>query len=209
MTEPGPDPFVVLGLDRSATLADVRAARRRLAFDRHPDRGGDPDEMRALNAAFDAAVGHLTGRRPLPNVTGSDGATTTRVPDPEPAPTSGTRPRPATSGRIQRNGRWLGRVQQDVPSFVIDALPAVAFEALLIVTSWIGEVLVDDPPYLLEVHLYEPSPCWCRLDIVPDAGASTVSLTVAAVGGDPAPLLDDVRDVWVQHLNQPGAFADL
>ncbi len=101
----------------------------------------------------------------------------------------------------------MGRVQQDVPSFVIDALPAVAFEALLVVTSWIGEVLVDDPPYVLEVHLREPSPCWCRLDLVPDAGASTVSLTVAAVGGDPAPLLDDVRDVWVRELNQPGAFA--
>ena len=100
----------------------------------------------------------------------------------------------------------MGPVQQDVPSFVIDALPAVAFEALLVVTSLIGEVLVDDPPYVLEVHLREPSPCWCRLDLVPDAGASTVNLTVAPVGGEPAPLLDDVRDVWVRELNQPGAF---
>lgn len=103
----------------------------------------------------------------------------------------------------------MGRVQHDVPSFVIDALPAVAFEALLIVTSWIGEVLVEDPPYLLEVHLLEPSPCWCRLDIVADAGASTVSLTIAAVGESAPPLVDDVRDVWVHHLNQPGAFTDL
>lgn len=98
-------------------------------------------------------------------------------------------------------------MQQDVPSFVIDALPAEAFEALLVVTSWIGEVLVDDPPYVLEVHLREPAECWCRLDLVPDAGASTVSLTVAAIDGSPAPLLDDVRDVWVQQLNLPGAFS--
>ncbi len=89
---------------------------------------------------------------------------------------------------------------------MIDELPVAAFEALLIVTSWIGEVLVDDPPYVLEVHLHEPGECWCRLDLVPDAGASTVSLTVAAVGDDPAPLLDDVRDTWVHHLNQPGVF---
>ena len=70
-----------------------------------------------------------------------------------------------------------------MPSFVIDALPAEAFEALLVVTSWIGEVLVDEPPYLLEVHLHDPAPCWCRLELVPDAGSSTVSLTVAGRRG--------------------------
>lgn len=186
------DPFEVLGLGNDATLADVRAARRRLAFDRHPDRGGSDEEMRDLNAAFDAAVGHLTGRRPLP-------ATTSTAAQP-------TKPA-APSTRSTRPSRWVGRAQQDVPSFVIDALPVEAFEALLIVSSWIGEVLVDDPPYLLEVHLIEPSPCWCRLDLVPDAGASTISLTVAQIGDSPAPLLDDVRDTWVANLNKPGAFS--
>jgi hypothetical protein len=183
------DPFAALGLGQDATLDDVRAARRRLAFERHPDRGGSAEAMRDLNVAFDAAVAHLTGRRPI---------------DPQPVPpeppatrTASPAPRP----------KWVGRLQQDVPSFVIDALPAEAFEALLVVTSWIGEVLVDDPPYVLEVHLYEPVECWCRLDLVPDAGASTVSLTVAGVGNTPAPLLDDVRDLWVQQLNLPGAFA--
>ena len=39
-----------------------------------------------------------------------------------------------------------GRVDHDVASFVIEALPVVAFEALLVVTSWIGEVVVDEPP---------------------------------------------------------------
>ena len=192
------DPFEVLGLDRGATLADVRAARRRLAFDLHPDRGGSADGMRDVNAAFDAAVGHLTGRRPLPQPTVADARPPSAPSRPEPA-----RPQPR---RRPTHSGWMGPVQQDVPSFVIDALPAVAFEALLVVTSWIGEVLVDDPPNVLEVHLREPSPCWCRLDLVPDAGASTVNLTVAPVGGEPAPLLDDVRDVWVRELNQPGAF---
>ena len=152
--------------------------------------------MRDLNEAFDAAIGHLTGRRPLFVV---DAPTRS---DERPSPPQSPPGRPY---RV-RGPRWIGRAQQDVPSFVIDALPAEAYEALLIVTSWIGEVLVDDPPYVLEVHLLEPSPCWCRLDLVPDAGASTVSLTVAQVGDDPAPLVDEVRDVWVANLNKPGAF---
>ena len=92
-------------------------------------------------------------------------------------------------------------MQYDAPSFTIDTLPAEAFEALLVVTSWMGEVLVDDPPSLLEVHLTDPAPCWCRLDLVPDAGGSTVTLTVASIGGDPAPDVEDVRDLWVANLN--------
>ena len=96
----------------------------------------------------------------------------------------------------------LRGVQHDAPSFTIDCLPVEAFEALLIVTSWMGEVLVDDPPYVLEVHLTEPGPCWCRLDLVPDAGGSTVTLTVASVGSEPAPDVEDVRDAWVANLNR-------
>jgi hypothetical protein len=187
------DPFTVLGIARDASLADAREARRRLAFSRHPDRGGNADEMRELNAAFDAVVGHLTGRRPLD-------APVEQAP-PRPAPTSSGPAQPAAPQQ-----RWTGPVQHDDPSFVIGALPAEAFEALLVVTSWIGEVLVDDPPYLLEVHLFEPVECWCRLELLPEAGASTVILTVAAVGSTAAPLVEDVRDVWVHNLNLPGAF---
>ncbi len=191
----GRDPFSVLGVSRDASLVEVRTARRRLAFDLHPDRGGSADGMRDLNAAFDAVVGHVTGRRLIADA----------EPASPPAPTiaAPTRNRGAAGPR-----RYRGQVQQDVPSFVIDALPAEAFEALLIVTSWIGEVLVDEPPYALEVRLFEPAECWCRLDLVPDAGASTVSLTVAQIDDRPAPLLDDVRDVWVRQLNQPGAFLE-
>ena len=93
-------------------------------------------------------------------------------------------------------------VQRDEPSFTIDTLPAEAFEALLIVTSWMGEVLVDDPPYVLEVHLTDPSPCWCRLDLLPDAGGSTVTLTVASIDNLPAPDVEAVRDLWVANLNR-------
>jgi hypothetical protein len=114
-------------------------------------------------------------------------------------------PPTSSSTRTVRFDRRAARhVQHDAPSFTIDVLPVEAYEALLVVTSWMGEVLVDDPPYVLEVFLHDPSPCWCRLDLVPDAGATTVSLIVAALEGDPAPDIDDVRDVWVANLNRLG-----
>lgn len=177
------DPFAVLGLTRTASLAEVRDARRRLARSLHPDVGGDGARMQQVNVAFEAAVAHLTGRRPLPD---------------EPA-----RRRPRPTRRPPNPHRHSG-ARRDVPSFTIDALPAEAFEALLVVTSWLGEVLVDDPPYLLEVHLTEPAPCWCRLDLVPDAGGSTVSLTVVGVDGAATPDPEEVRDVWVANLNRLG-----
>jgi hypothetical protein len=40
------------------------------------------------------------------------------------------------------------------------------------------------------------------LDLVPDAGASTVTLTVASVGDEPAPDVEAVRDTWVANLNR-------
>jgi hypothetical protein len=185
------DPFAVLGLTSSATLAEVREARRRLAFELHPDHGGDVGAMQRLNAAFDACVGHLTHRRPLPDVEA-------------PAQPAAGRPTPARHSARQRPAPRRRHVEQDAPSFTVDALPAEAFEALLVVASWIGEVVDDDPPYMLECLLGEPAPCWCRLDLLPDAGGSTVSLIVASGDGDAtAPVSAElVRDVWVGHLNQ-------
>jgi curved DNA-binding protein CbpA len=59
------DPFGVLGLERSADLADdeVRAAWRRLAAATHPDRadGGDPAAFAAA-AAADTVLRTRTGR---------------------------------------------------------------------------------------------------------------------------------------------------
>ena len=92
----------------------------------------------------------------------------------------------------------------DVASFTIEALPAEAFEALLVVSTWIGEVLVDEPPYQLDVVLEDPYACWCRLDLLPDAGATTVSLTVAGIALTAPPDIDEVRDLWVANLNQLG-----
>lgn len=208
MTPPADDPFVVLGLTRAASLDDVRAARRRLAFELHPDRGGDQAAMQSVNVAFEACVAHLTGRRVLPDPASPSAAGATG------APMAGAPPPPSRARREPPPVRWgdrrrRPRIEYDAPSFTVDALPAETFEALLVVAGWIGEVLDDDPPYLLECHLHEPRPCWCRLDVVPDAGGSTVSITVATPAGEDLgsadlTFVEQVRDVWVEQLNRLG-----
>jgi hypothetical protein len=94
-----------------------------------------------------------------------------------------------------------------VASFVVEALPVVAYDALLVATSWLGEVVDDDAPYRLETHLAPPNSCWCLLELVPDAGASTVSLTVGPVDVPGAamssiPDVESIRDLWITNLNR-------
>ena len=173
----------LLGLADDACVDDVRTARRLLAKHRHPDvNGGDDEAMRRLNEAADVVLAELDA-----------GASDDIAADPSPR-----------SEPPRRRPPSAGRVESDVCSFVIEALPVVAFEALLVVTSWIGEVVVDEPPYQLDVVLLDPLRCWCRLDLVRDAGASTVSLTIAALPDEVLPDIDDVRDLWVASLNRLG-----
>ena len=101
-----------------------------------------------------------------------------------------TAPKPPTGARY------------DHPSFTVEALPAVTFEGLTLVAGRLGELIDDEPPYVLDVALAEPIRGWCRLEIVPDAGASTVSVAVAGEAGWPVPDLDRVRDAWIDGLNQ-------
>ena len=149
--------------------------------------------MQRVNAAFDACVGHVTGRRPLPSAAGDEAAATTAA-EASPPPGPDVRPR-----HVHVRG-----IEIDAPSFTIDALPAEAFEALLVVAASIGDVVDDDPPYVLECLLTVPGRCWCRLELVPDAGSSTVSITVGGIDGCAHPPAEDVRDVWVEELNRLG-----
>lgn len=92
-------------------------------------------------------------------------------------------------------------------SFTIEVLPVDAHEVLCVAASWIGEIVDDDPPYLLDVDMHDPLRAWCRLELVPDAGATTVSLAVSATyGADgllaPTPHVDEIRDVWVDVINR-------
>jgi hypothetical protein len=180
------DPYVVLGVAPGITEDELRVVRRRLAQDLHPDHaGGTTEAMRRINLAFDAVLADVT--RPAPAVAPGP-------PGPAPAP-------PDVVAPVPRPG---GRLAHDVASFTIEALPVEAFEALLVVATWIGEVVNDEPPYQLDVSLGEPFDCFCRLDLVPDAGASTVALTLASLDGRPVPDLDAVRDAWVANLNTLG-----
>lgn len=173
------DPLAALGLGPAASAEDIQSARRRLAKSHHPDRGGDPARMRAINEAADAALSALDRRAPE---------------RPESRPHERTAPpRGSTADAMA--------IARDVPSFTVEALPVETFEAMLVVASWLGEVLDDDPPYRLDTYLYEPFDCWCRLEVVPDAGASTVSLAVAGLDGSPTPDVLAVRDAWVANLN--------
>jgi len=179
------DPFELLGIDPASTADDVHRARRRLAKRAHPDHGGDAAGMQAINVAADAALIALSS--PAPPAADDSRTDHPRTDDPRPDEAA--------------PGRWP-LVAADSPSFTVEALPMETFEAVLIVANWMGEVLVDDPPYVLESHLSEPFDCWCRLDIVPDAGASSVSIAVATVDGRTLPDLDVVRDAWVANLNR-------
>ena len=157
-----PIPFAVLGVSPDATLDEVRSARRKLAAAvpsrprwRRRQDGRDQRRLRRRRSPVAASCGQPAPPAPEPTVAPPHRRVATRA-----------------CSTMHRRSRST-------------TLPVDAFEALLIVTSWMGEVLVDDPPYVLEVHLTEPGPCWCRLDLVPDAGGSTVTLTVASIDGSP------------------------
>ncbi len=127
-----PDARRLLGVGDDADADDVRAARRRLAKAIHPDvQGGNADAMRALNEAADFVLDQIASA----------------------STTADVRPQPATPPPSRRRPVSGARLDHDVASFVIESLPVEAFEALLIVTSWIGEVVVDEPPYQLDVLL--------------------------------------------------------
>jgi len=176
------DAFSELGLGPDADEAQVNDARRRLAREHHPDLGGDAIRMKAINEAAAIALRSIEARLP--------------------ALTDELQRDPSSSKLIED---WNGQTR-DIASFIVEALPAEAFEGLLIATASMGELIDDDPPYRLEATLDEPIRCWCRLDVVPDAGASTVSLAVGLVGNQGVvadlPNVEQVRDAWVDTLNE-------
>jgi hypothetical protein len=170
--------YQLLGVTRSSTVSEIVAARRVLAREFHPDRGGDPQHMALINLAFDAIIASL-GEESFEQTT----STTT---------TQGSQVDIATSDSGSR-------FSVDRPSFTINALPVVAYEVLLLAARVLGDISSDEPPYLLEVQLEDPPMTWCRLEIVPDAGSSTISFVI-----DKEIDAQQIRDLWVTTINEIG-----
>ena len=172
--------YELLGVTRASTVSEIVAARRVLAREFHPDRGGDPQHMALINLAFDAIiVSH-----------GEQFA--------EPLSTTKSQPSvPEPPARVV-----VTKFSVDRPSFTINALPVVAYEVLLLAAQVLGDVSSDEPPYLLEVQLEDPPMTWCQLEIVPDAGSSSVSFVL-----DKKTDTQEIRDLWVKTINEIG-FSD-
>lgn len=48
------NPFTILGVSMDATEEQTRAAYRKKATEHHPDKGGTPEQMAKVNAAWEA-----------------------------------------------------------------------------------------------------------------------------------------------------------
>ena len=191
--------FALLGLDPHVDATTLRRVWRSLCARHHPDVGGDDATMARLNEAY-ARCRHEIERRD----------TTVSSPPPRVATSDPTRSAQTPQRPVRGRDRSLGisHVEHEIASFVIEALPVVAYEAVVVAGSWLGTLVDDDPPYLVEFVLDDPHPCWCRLELVPDAGSTTVSVTVSDDGartpedpGTGSELLYRVRDRWVTVLN--------
>jgi hypothetical protein len=165
------DPFLLLAVDRTATPQEIRRAWRDKARTAHPDTGGSDSAMQELNEALQDAL-KIAGV--------SKGAKTVSP--------------------------VLVRRERDVSSFTVDALPAECFEALLVVAGICGAISHDEAPYQLEFSLHDAEVegflhGWCRCDLVPEAGATTVSLLVGTEETSTGVSVEEVRDYLVANLN--------
>lgn len=53
MSDTPPDPYKVIGVARDADAAEIKKKYRKLARELHPDRGGDPEKLKTVNAAHE------------------------------------------------------------------------------------------------------------------------------------------------------------
>lgn len=92
--------YKLFGLTQSASISEIIQARRFLALEFHPDRGGSDEHMALVNLAFDEIMNWHRQQQPQPVQ-----VLIPKVPS---------------------------AIEVDRPSFVINALPVVAFELLLL-----------------------------------------------------------------------------
>ena len=85
-------------------------------------------------------------------------------------------------------------------SFSVDVLPVEACEMLVVVCRILGEVLAVEEPYRIEAYVEVPSPCFCALDLVPEAGGTLVTVEVQPADADAGPSPEAVRDALMDEL---------
>ena len=166
------DPFLVLSVERGASADEIRRAWRERARTVHPDVGGTDAAMQELNEALHSALAYVD----------------------------------VVSIATVSSSPLLVRRERDVSSFTVDVLPAECFEALLIVAGISGAISHEEPPYQLEFSLHDSDVTgalngWCRCDLVPEAGATTVSLLVGTETSAEGISVEEVRDYLVANLN--------
>ena len=166
------DPFLVLSVERGASADEIRRAWRERARTAHPDVGGSDVAMQELNEALHSALAYVD----------------------------------VVSIVTLANSPVLVRRERDVSSFTVDVLPAECFEALLIVAGISGAISHEEPPYQLEFSLHDSDVTgalngWCRCDLVPEAGATTVSLLVGTETSAEGISVEEVRDYLIANLN--------
>lgn len=151
----------MLGLDRAAaTPESIRRTRRQLAKLHHPD-------VVAGGGGSPAAVADASARLIEVNQA-AELALTDVAASPEP-------PAPPPAG------------DEVDAAFSIDLLPVDAFELVLLAFSAIGDPKVVDEPYLLEGQVDDPYLGAARVELAPEAGGSTVTVTTWPVSRAPTP----------------------
>ena len=176
--------FALLEIDPGCSSDEIRKAWRTKSTIHHPDAGGSNEAMVSLNLALEIALDWSPVVEALE------------------APIPSKKPDSAMASRIRR----------DVSSFTVNVLPVDCWMALEVVAALCGPTIQDDPPYMLEFLLHDSSLLhsrngWCRCECVPEAGATTVHLTVGSTHSSEIPDLNDVRDFLVEqfnHIDWPG-----
>ena len=81
--------------------------------------------------------------------------------------------------------------------FTLDVLPVEAFHLVEVAVAELGEVLSTDEPYGIDGYLTEPAACFCRCELVPEAGGTIVTVTVEPAEDVVPPSASAVVDVLV------------
>lgn len=170
--------FALLDISPGSSQDEIRKAWRTQSLHFHPDTGGSNESMVALNAAMEIALSWIPG-------------------DDEKEKQSSTSSPASTA---------VHQARRDVSSFTVNVLPVDCWQALEVVAAMCGPTVQDEPPYLLEFMLHDTSllfsrDAWCRCECVPEAGGTTVHLTVGSSHQSHIPDIGAVRDFLVEQLN--------